>query len=99
MLQVHFHARSRCQRSPTVFAAVVYGCAEVKPSVCMHPHLPAHAVRQWHADLIDVNHQRIAVPTQLAGSDGELRVVTMAMPRAAFGHGPAFGMLAVERHV
>jgi hypothetical protein len=65
----------------------------------MHPHLPAHTVWQWHANFIDVDHQCISVPTQLAGANDELGIVPVAVPCAAFGHGPAFGMLAVKRDI
>jgi hypothetical protein len=36
--------------------------AEVEPSICMHTHLATHTVRPWHADFIDINHQRVGLP-------------------------------------
>ena len=73
--------------------------AEIEPGVCLHTHLSAHPVRHRHADFIDINHQRIAVPAQLTRADGELFVIPVAEPRAALGHGPSFGVAAVQRHI
>jgi len=65
----------------------------------MHTHLAAYAVRHRHADFIDVNHQRLPVPMQLTGANGELLIVTLAMPGAALGHGPTLGVFAVKRDI
>jgi hypothetical protein len=47
---------------------------------------------------MNINLQPLAVPAQLAGTDGELRCLTLHAATAALGHGPA-ALAAVQSDV
>jgi len=82
-----------------VQALLINGSAEVEQAKRMHPHLPLDTVRERHAHFVDIDHQRLPVPTQLAGSYGELLRISVTVLRTPLGHGPAFGMPRIKRHV
>jgi len=82
-----------------VQALLINGSAEVEQAKRMHPHLPLDTVRKRHAHFVDIDHQRLPVPAQLARSYGELLRISVTVLSTPFGHGPAFGMPRIKRHV
>ena len=95
----HFHPRTGRNGTPTVQALLINGSAEVEQAKRMHPHLPLDTVRERHAHFVDIDHQRPPVPAQLARSYRELLRISVTVLSTPFGHGPAFGMPRIKRHV
>ena len=94
-----FHPRTGCNRSPAVQALRVNGGAEVKQTLGMHPHLPFDSVRKRHTHFVDIDQQRLPIPTQLAGSYRELLRIAVTVLPTPLGHGPAFGLSRIKRHI
>ena len=95
----HFHPRTGCNRSPAVQALWINGSAEVKQTLGMHPDQPFDAVRKRHTHFVDIDQQRLPIPTQLAGSYRELVRIAVTVLPTPLGHGPAFGMSRIKRHI
>ena len=95
----HFHPRTGCNRSPAVQALWINGSAEVKQTLGMHPDQPFDAVRKRHTHFVDIDQQRLPIPTQLAGSYRELVRIAVTVLPSPLGHGPALGMSRIKRHV
>ncbi len=70
----------------------VNGGAEVEQTLGMHPHLPLDTVRKRHTHLVDIDQQRLSIPTQLAGSYRELVRIAVTVLPTPLGHGPALGV-------
>ena len=95
----HFHPRTGCNRSPAVQALWINGSAEVKQTLGMHPDQSFDAVRKRHTHFVDIDQQRLPIPTQLAGSYRELVRIAVTVLPTPLGHGPAFGLSRIKRHI
>ena len=72
VLQLHFNAGAGCDRSPTVQTLGLKVDTKIEQLLRMHAHTTLDASGKGHADFVNVHHQGLTIPMQLAGSNVEV---------------------------
>ena len=98
---IHFHLDIRAGHDgpPAVGAVVIERKVAIERNARRHRHRAAHAGREGHRDLVDVDAQPAAIPLQRAGADHEFAGRARNAGARALGHGPVVAVGQVEPHI
>lgn len=99
MVHLHLDPRARCDRPPMVAAGGIEREAVGVYELRDQADAPAHAARDGHGDLVELDHQRVAAPAHRARADDEVIGAAIHGAAPALGHRPARAARAVERDV
>jgi len=62
-------------------------------------HTATHPLGPGHIDLVDVDHQLLAIPVQTAGSNLVVVSAALNVLTTSLGHGPTPAAFAVQSHI